>query len=536
MKKFITVLLALCIICTFMIGCKGEKTQNQQTDTGTASTEDTVKPMGPFPIVKDKITMKLMKPSDPANGSWDELELTKELEQKTNIHWEVITAVQGYEEKKNIALATGDLPDVFFNSLSSVEEDKYGPQGILIPLDDLIDKYAPNVKLQLEKYPDFKKTITSLDGKIYALGNICETATMGVYKLHINMKWLEKVGMQKPKTVDELYNVLKAFKEKDPNGNGKPDEIPFSEKGFGLLDGTLLGAYGEPCGGSNSLVNIKNGKVSFVPLSEGFKAYLDFLRKIYAEKLLDNDMFSQTMDELTAKLKNDMVGISSQGARGNWQDFEILEPMTSSLNSKQLATAMDKYSSGYYAITNVCKYPEAAIKWVDIFFRDIDNAVDGYCGIAMWIGRKGVDWDFANEEKTKYKWLFEPPEGENSWLYFIKNKGIGWGPGLITLMAVIEGDPYLEWVANGNKNFYYPYLANDMYFPSGVRFTDEENKKIAIIQNDLYTYINEFKAKIVAGEESLTNWNTYEKTLKDIGVDEYMKILQAAYDRFSSSK
>ncbi|MEK1830296.1 extracellular solute-binding protein [Priestia megaterium] len=155
----------------------------------------------------------------------------KELEKRTNVHikWKNIPG-DGYQEKKNLMLASGDLPDAFYSSgFSDSDIVKYGQNGTIIPLEKLIKDYAPNLKKRLEERPELKKIITAPDGHIYSLPRAEE---MGLVEFPneqvINKKWLDKLGLPVPKTLEEYHQALKAFKEQDPNGNGKQDEIPMS--------------------------------------------------------------------------------------------------------------------------------------------------------------------------------------------------------------------------------------------------------------------------------------------------------------------
>ena len=106
----------------------------------------------------------------------------------------------------------------------------YGAQGIFKPLNDLIDNYGFEIKKLFAYNPDARKLITMPDGNIYGLTEYeecfhCYYAS----KMWINEKWLSNLGMESPKTTEEFYRVLKAFKDQDANRNGdSTDEIPLS--------------------------------------------------------------------------------------------------------------------------------------------------------------------------------------------------------------------------------------------------------------------------------------------------------------------
>ena len=102
----------------------------------------------------------------------------------------------------------------------------YGTQGVLVPLEDMIPTYAPNVALLMQQKPAFKSLITAPDGHIYALATGAAAPWSDIsWHLHINNDWLERLGLEMPTTTDEFYEVLLAFKNSDPNGNGDADEI-----------------------------------------------------------------------------------------------------------------------------------------------------------------------------------------------------------------------------------------------------------------------------------------------------------------------
>ncbi len=100
----------------------------------------------------------------------------------------------------------------------------YGAQGIFIPLNDLIDKYAPNFKKLLDQYPEVKSGLTMPDGNIYSFPTFYEPSFTSVLigtKLWYNQAFLDALGMKPPATTDEFYQYLKAVKTQDPNKTAK---------------------------------------------------------------------------------------------------------------------------------------------------------------------------------------------------------------------------------------------------------------------------------------------------------------------------
>lgn len=163
----------------------------------------------------------------------DETQLYLELEEQTgiDISWETYPQ-SAWPEKKSLLIASNDLPDAFFGNgvLTSDEVVKYGSEGILIPLEDYItEENTPNLWKIFQEYPEYKSAITAPDGHIYSLMSFEDGYMVTTNNpIYINKAWLEAVGMDAPTTTEEFREVLRAFKEQDPNGNGQADEIPFS--------------------------------------------------------------------------------------------------------------------------------------------------------------------------------------------------------------------------------------------------------------------------------------------------------------------
>ena len=240
-----------------------------------------------YPLSAEGDTFKLIIRIRPLHSDANDMELFKRLEEKTNIHieWDQIQQAE-YDEKKNLILsANTDLPEGFFGkfSLSAADLVNYGSQGVLLPLNDLIEENAPNLKALFERRPDIRKMCTAPDGNIYSTPyiNEGEDGTIAA-NIMINMTWLERLGLEKPVTLEDFEKVLTAFKEQDANGNGDPnDEIPMTFKFNGSLRdiGGFFGAFGYPdtMTDDGSHIVIDNGTLVYVPATENYKEGCKYL-------------------------------------------------------------------------------------------------------------------------------------------------------------------------------------------------------------------------------------------------------------------
>ncbi len=148
--------------------------------------------------------------------------------ERTNIH--LVDKTSGRNttdnaEAMNLLLAAGDLPDIVGGNLIQQPVNQYGPEGAFVPLNELVDEHAPNIAKFWEEHPGLKEAISAYDGNYYYIPYLPD----GKYgrAWFIRQDWLDALGLEQPDNVDELYDVLVAFRDQDPNGNGLKDEVPY---------------------------------------------------------------------------------------------------------------------------------------------------------------------------------------------------------------------------------------------------------------------------------------------------------------------
>jgi putative aldouronate transport system substrate-binding protein len=111
-----------------------------------------------------------------SSGKHQDAELTAYLEELTNvrINWTEIVESAVFAERQNLLFASGDLPDVIMSAwhLSAQQAYTYGLNGTLVKLNDLIDEKMPDLKKELNAYPQYLAQLTSPDGGIYALPDL----------------------------------------------------------------------------------------------------------------------------------------------------------------------------------------------------------------------------------------------------------------------------------------------------------------------------------------------------------------------------
>lgn len=540
MKKAITLLIAATMVMTTFVGCVPQKAgttssvppSSKQTEpTGEKSNLNPTD----MPIVNEKVTYEMAAKSR-HNKNFAELEFFTELEKETNVNvkWNM-SSEDGWKEKKGLLFA-GDLPDAFYgqNILTDVDVIKYASQGLLIPLNDLIDQYAPNVKKLLDGNSEYKKQLTAPDGNIYSLPSLTELSPTTHDKLFINKKWLDKLGIPAPTTIEEFETTLKAFRDNDLTGNGDTkDEIPFSFKYNTNENGlfSLFGSFGQVDKLNHFIV--KDKKVIYTAITEPYKEAINYFNKLYQENLIDKEGFTHDFNVFIAKVKapektvGSFVGWSLSSAAGeNKEDYIPLAPLKGKDGKQIWNTNSSAISSkGSFSITNKAKDPEVLVRWIDTHF-DPETALQIDQGL---FGKT-----LQKSEDGKYSYL-PVPEGK-SFTEMIHD----FSPGVNSLGAVTrEVSDKLTLNANLQERadldkFFAPFnVPVEEVYPS-VYFSIEEVDKISVLETDIKAYVDQTYADWIVKGGIDKAWDGYLKKLQDMKIDEYIKIYQDAYDRYTS--
>lgn len=521
-KGFVILGIILALGTTSLVGCSSSK--GKEDDNKSVS--ENFNKDGQL-IVNEPIVVTALTQIDPLNKDYNEMNILNRFDEGTNVdvQYECIAA-NVWEEKKNLILASGDVPDIFFGGgLSNSDIAKYGSNGVFVPIEDLIDEYAPNIKKLFDENPEFKKQSTAADGHIYTLPYIDGFKPEDtVNHLFINKKWLDNLGLEVPKTTDEFTKVLKEFKEKDPNGNGQADEIPLSFRAKNAYNGdfSLSGSFGVTDGLEG--VMVKDDKIVFTPAEEGYKEYIKWASSLYTEGLMDSEVFTQEQGQYVAKGKADTLGAFLQfnsvtmTEPDKIEDWIVLEPLKGP-NGDQLWTNYVKDNRGAkFAMTSANENPEATIRWVDQFFSQQDDKA-----IEVHIGEFGVI-----SEKDGEKINIINDDNNAKW----ENCPGPYAPGIVST-DIYENKLQQSPAAIRKAGFYEaykPFLGEQLPILS---FTKEELDKTAIMKTDIINYVDEMKAKWVTGQADVeADWSAYVDRLNKMGLEDYVKIYSDAYDRY----
>ncbi|GAB2540853.1 extracellular solute-binding protein [Gracilibacillus alcaliphilus] len=537
MTKKVYYLLFSLVLCSVLAACNSNtSSESDQQESGSSESAANVNKEG-FPIVDEEITLSMIAPGT-GMEDWDKMETLQEYSEMTNIHFNYDTPpMADFQTKLNLAFASGDIADIIFAAGSTdftpgMEVD-YGQQGVLVPLEDLIAEYAPNIQKMLDDNPDIAKSITTVDGHIYSLPRVSQGDFGAVWyrgPMWYNGKWLDELGVEElPKTIDEFYDLLVRFRDEDPNGNGEADEIPLIDVQMNSTRLWLLAAFGLKEWGIDEV----DGEVRYTPITENYKEYLTFMNKLYDEKLLDQETFAQSDEQKKAKGQDNRVGVFpdyfSYFTTGETEEEAMNNPMfhplTSEWSEEPVLPLNPGISRATFSITNNNEHPEASIRWIDYFYSE-----EGHQFLNM--GPEGVMWEYGdNGEIIEFDTPSEFDSSED-WRGTITPD---YGISTPTLSQPIEGKEvteFTEFVQEETDEKYTPY--GEVPFPL-VYLTQEEQEELNAIAVDLQSYVEQAEAKFITGVEPMSNWDAYVTTIENMNVERYIEIYQAAYDRWAES-
>lgn len=547
MKKLFSLILVLCMLLS-LTGAFAEaelSEYSQQIDLSVdypVFTQDDLT----FPLVDEPIEISVMFPRN-ANHAEDFSKIwwTQHVAELTGITFNFDLVEESvWEERKNLAFVSDNYPEVFFTGITSADELTYGYEGKLLDLKPLIQEYAPNIVELYKTFPDVVKGTMQENGAIYVLPMISYAPrSSNPTCILINSEWLEAVGMEVPTTTEELYEVLKAFKEKDPNGNGKADEVPttlLATDGNGNpVNDYLLYAFGY----TDMTDDVIEGQYIFVPAQDNYRAYVEFMNRLYTEGLLDSGYFTQDSAERNAKISADLVGVTTINPTTLLEDYQKFVPVKALTSPENTEAVWPMTSINYQrnvacmALTDKCSEETAiaAIKFANYLVTteaslaarlgpSQEESGDGY----------GYTYDYI-ENKHAYGATRTFPDKFASYYKYRMSKTAMNLPAYINPLVddiVVGSDDKNNWQTTNWTEAGIYTISRPVYALQRT-FTEDEQTDIAFYQ-ELISYATQARAKFITGEVELNDetWNEYLGKLESYGLEDYSAICQGAYERY----
>lgn len=515
---------------------------------------------------EDRPTLTIAVKEDLAVSDWKDNYMTKYIEDKLNVNLEfVVLPSKEIGTKLNLMAMDGgkDLPDILFYAANDTEIMNWAEMGVIVPLTKYYDdeKLSANIREAWTRIGvDYRGQITSPDGEIYTIPSFNQSyGNEQPAKIFLYKPFLDALNLQVPTTTDELYEVLKAVVNGDPNGNGKKDEIGIAGSQLGNSIVTTSSGWFEAlmnafvyAGDSNYLV-VNDGKISAAYTSDAWKEGLAYIAKLYQEGLIEDEALTQDEASFRAILNSEepvvfmrmwLTAVGAlDGASDRKLDYVGIMPIKGP-EGVQYASYRPSVASARMLVTKNCKNPELAFQLGDLMSSE-------YLSIVTRWGQEGIDWDYISNmsNPSDYDGMYEAVGFEKYIVCY--DDAAFWSAGTPQNRAYRQQGPYVRQyaIANGQAKkkgtlsedvlrlaqLQYD-LQNGGYNPTEVIpkliYNSEESDQISEISTNLLTYVHEYCAAVIDGQMVLDDsWEDFKQEIQMIGLDTYLDVTQKVYDR-----
>ena len=544
MKRWIAV--SLLFLFTAAVAFAGGQTDSGQGASGKVG----INPPGTLPIVDEKVSLSCFVGMTGACDDFENALLTKWVEEKTNVHinWNVASQ-SDYTAKLNLIVASNDLPDMFLHAPWTLAQlQVLGTDEVLRPLNDLIDSRGVTSKVIYSRFPRLKKILTLPDGNIYGMPAITGAFhAQAQLKMWVYQPWMQALGIETPETTEDLYDMLMAFKTKDPNGNGKADEIPLAGAPGGwasAIDLYIMNSFIYNDG--DRRMRAIDGKITVSYDKPEWREGLRYIKRLYDAGLIARESFTQTGDQLKQLGENPdtpilgtvpggFQGVFSVvgGSSGRWLEYKTIPPVRGPGGIRTTAFIADMGLTD--RITELCisttnPHPEVAFSWGEFLYtKEATRFADG--------GLEGVNWEWLPENTT-----VKAVDGTPALFRALATteKNVTWGnitprygyfPEYHSKQADNPERPLETILYAETKNNYMPYVPPAEQIIPILAFTEAASSEIADMETLLKDYVKEMIARFVTGDANLdTGWDGYLRELRNMGLPRYIELYQEAYD------
>lgn len=505
----------------------------------------------------EPVTIRIFAPQD-AEQDFATNAFTQTVEEMFNVRFEWTTTTRdgaSAAEQRNLALASGDYPDVFMlipwvDQFSAIDLLRYGQQGVILPLNDLIAQYAPNITAAMDAYPELRNLATAPDGTIWGLPqyNGCYHCSFP-YKMWVNSRWMREQGIETPTTIEEFRDMLVAFQQNDANGNGVRDET----LGGGIMDwGTRIIPFfmnGFIYDDDNTYLVLNDGQLQTVATTPEWREGLAFIKSMWDAGLIDPGAFTNNGEAMAALGRNPetqllsaaagmhpaiFFDLSDEADPNYIDDYDAIAPLQGP--NSAYATYLPGYSpSATFVLTNKASAEvQAAMMQIMNYLFTEEGLLTGMIGIEGVNWRSAIEGEVALDSTVEagYNYLnADPPTPNNSWgavAQYFQTPDFRARQVQSTDIRAANGFERLLFEAtllyDGNQS---PDL-----FPFWLLWPDPATvDEFALLRQNITDYIRSNSFGFVTGSLNLeSDWDAYVEGLNNLGLARYLELNQAAYD------
>ncbi|MEM7488155.1 MAG: extracellular solute-binding protein [Pseudomonadota bacterium] len=455
----------------------------------------------------------------------------------TNIHLVDVTVGanmrtdenSGKTEALNLMLASGEIPDIVGSSRIKDFVNQYGPEGAFLPLGDLIEEHAPNIRAYFEERPEIEAAIKAADGNMYYIPYLPDGKYGRGY--WIRTDWLDKLGLEVPQTVEEFEAVLRAFKTQDPNGNGEADEVPYFARQWPELI-RLVTLWDGRSSGSDTYHDfyVDDGVVKHPYAGEGYRDGISNLAQWYADGLIDAEVFTRG-----SSARDFLLGENLGGATHDWFastsgynklsadiegfEFTAMAPPASVSGQRIAEHRRIPIKPDGWAIGYQNEHPVETIKYFDFWFSEEGRRLANF-------GVEGEHYDMIDGKPVfKQEFLDQGPVNRSLYLIGAQLQGRGYFQ---------DYEYEKQWTnefAQAGIDLYDEgdYLIDQFL---GVSFNAEEQRVYDRTWPSIRDYMLERQQGWILGNgDVMADWDDYLSTLDSMGFQDLLAVMNSAYER-----
>ncbi len=457
----------------------------------------------------------------------------------TNIHLKDVTVGAnmrtdsentGKTEALNLMLASGTIPDIVGSSRIKDFVNQYGPEGAFLPLNDLIDEHAPNLKKFFEEKPDIKAALSAADGNMYYIPYLPDGKYGRAY--FIRYDWLDALGLKPPETVEEFEKTLRAFKTQDPNGNGEADEVPYFARQWPELL-RLVTLWDGRSSGSDTYHDfmVENNEIQHPYAGEGYREGIKNIARWYADGLIDAEIFTRGSSSREFLLSENLGGAthdwfaSTSGYNRLSSEidgfaFKAFAPPASISGKRIEEHRRIPIKPDGWAIGGTNKHPVETIKYFDFWFTEKGRRLANF-------GAEGVQYDMVDGKAIFKDSVLNSDEPVNNQLYAVG--------------AQLQGRGYFQdydYEAQWSNKFALEGIAlydeGDYLIDQflGVAFNADEQKVYDRYWGTIRDYMLERQQTWILGTGDVeAEWDDYIAQLNKKGLKDVLEVMNTAYKR-----
>lgn len=484
-------------------------------------------------IVDDPLELSIHMHWPRSQGYDENYPVEKAAAEMTGIHLTDATAgsnTTDAAEAMNLLLAQGNLPDIVGGNRIKDAVNQYGPEGAFLPLDDLIAEHAPNIKAFFDERPELRQAISSWDGHIYYIPYLPDGKFGRAW--YIRQDWLDKLGLEQPQNVEEFHDVLVAFRDLDPNGNGLKDEIPFFVRDWEEVI-RLVTLWDARSTGSDTYHDfyVDAGQIKHPYVQEAYREGIKHIAEWYQDGLIDPEVFTRGSSARDYLLSENLGGSTHDWFASTSGYNEALKDQVEGLNfipflppASVSGVRMEEHrripiKPDGWAISYQNEHPVETIKYFDFWFTPEGRNLANF-------GVEGVHWDMVDGEPIYKEDILTNGRAVNSQMYEI---------GAQMYRGYWQDYRYeIQWTSDAALEGIALYEANDLLVPDflGVSFNKEEKAIYDQYWPSIQTYMLERQQAWILGTGDVeADWADYISTLDRMGYQQVIEVMNSAYKR-----